>query len=506
MHKISDFLINLKNELLSPQKDKSKIRKIFFSLIFIFSVILLFVLRFTMLLKSSHPTGLDGYYYALQAKSLITNGTLENPDTEIGYYLCGLCSFFVKDAILGCKIWAAIASTLLSVSIFILVKTFSSEKRYIPFTAFVISAFCSPNLAYFEVNYINNLTGLFFFFFFASAFYYLIENFKSLKRKPLYIIITLLLFCGAAFSHLVSFAFAFIFICFVLLRKLKLKYQIIFSVSAVVLFIFIFITQAGRFKNVFSLGPVLPIFSPELKSILGLLMCKELSLYFILSYLSAIFYAIYKKRFDLFLLLPLIISFPLWKLDSVDMGYRMLLNGLPCAICFILIIFSKIAVKNTRGLYAFVLFIFIALSFKIKSNEVYNPKKDPPYEYYKKLVSKINLPDTSLLIAHLGLNHVYTYYCGLKDCLNYNCDFYVPNNEVWRLAYKVDAEYLKCFFGEYEDEELDRLIIQLDTNYVLIKEELWQRYLKYEDDEIVQAINNWYNPHEYRPSFIRKKD
>ena len=160
MNKISAFLINFKNELLSPQKDNSKIRKIFFSLIFVFSVVLLFVLRFTMLLKSSHPTGLDGYYYTLQAKSLIINGALENPDTEIGYYLCGLCSFFVKDAILGCKIWAAIASTLLSVSIFILVKTFSSEKRYIPFTAFVISAFCSPNLAYFEVNYINNLTGL----------------------------------------------------------------------------------------------------------------------------------------------------------------------------------------------------------------------------------------------------------------------------------------------------------------------------------------------------------
>ena len=83
MNKISDFFINLKNELLSPQKDKSKIRKIFFSLIFVFSVVLLFVLRFTMLLKSSHPTGLDGYYYALQAKSLITNGALENPDTEI---------------------------------------------------------------------------------------------------------------------------------------------------------------------------------------------------------------------------------------------------------------------------------------------------------------------------------------------------------------------------------------------------------------------------------------
>ena len=94
---------------------------------------------------------------------------------------------------------------------------------------------------------------------------------------------------------------------------------------------------------------------------------------------------------------------------------------------------------------------------------------------------------------------------GLKDCLNYYCDYEVPGNEVWRLAYGVNADYLKQFFGEYSDEELDKLIVQIDHNYVLIKEDLWLRYLSYEDDEIVEALQNWYNPHEYRPSFIRKK-
>ncbi|HIW36909.1 MAG TPA: hypothetical protein IAA30_08025, partial [Candidatus Treponema faecavium] len=46
-----------------------------------------FAVRFAMLRKTPEPAGLDGYYYALQAKSLIERGALENPDYQTGYYL-----------------------------------------------------------------------------------------------------------------------------------------------------------------------------------------------------------------------------------------------------------------------------------------------------------------------------------------------------------------------------------------------------------------------------------
>ena len=41
-------------------------------------------LRFFMLSSSEYPVGLDGYYYALQAKSLVMQGALENPSAETG--------------------------------------------------------------------------------------------------------------------------------------------------------------------------------------------------------------------------------------------------------------------------------------------------------------------------------------------------------------------------------------------------------------------------------------
>ena len=81
---------------------QQKIIKIINSKTFYISLIILctaviFTLRFTMLLKSNHPCGLDGYYYALQAKSLLVNHALENPDYKTGYYLCALTVTYKTD-------------------------------------------------------------------------------------------------------------------------------------------------------------------------------------------------------------------------------------------------------------------------------------------------------------------------------------------------------------------------------------------------------------------------
>ena len=77
-----------------------------------------FFVRFKMYSKSVHPTGLDGYYYALQAKSLMQNGVLENPDYEIGYYLCGLFGKVFGDAIIGVKVCDAVTSALTCAAVF----------------------------------------------------------------------------------------------------------------------------------------------------------------------------------------------------------------------------------------------------------------------------------------------------------------------------------------------------------------------------------------------------
>ena len=80
--------IMTKNETINSTENRNFYK---FSIIFVILYsFIIFGVRLMMLLKSDFPTGLDGFFYALQAKSLVVNGALENPDYEIGYFLCGL--------------------------------------------------------------------------------------------------------------------------------------------------------------------------------------------------------------------------------------------------------------------------------------------------------------------------------------------------------------------------------------------------------------------------------
>lgn len=476
--------------------------------VFVIAVVI-FAVRLYMLLKSNHPTGMDGYFYALQAKSLLVNGSLENPDHELGYFFCGFFSWLFNNPILGCKVWAALSSMLISVNIFILLKKVSKDKIIIPMAGLLISASC-VSLTLFNVNFINNQTGLVFFLSYCTALYSFINCKAGTKKQKigLFILSLILLFCSIL-CHLVSAAYAFIFTAVMVIKRFKLKNQIILTVIFLIAAILLFFNQLPRFNSVFALGPVLPLFSKTMTTLAGFPVCIEISSWFIFTWILAIVYSIKIKKFDFLILVIPVLFFPFWNLNILDMGYRMLLNGIPCAIVLDLYLLDKllsgycenIIYKNVFG----VIFV-INLVALFSTPKLYNPRKDPPFDYYKSVVEQIDLSDDSLLIAHLPINHVYTYYCNLRDGLNYEADFYVPEGKTWRLAYGTNADYLKQFFGEFEEEELDLLIKQLSQEYTLIREDLWQRYLKYEEDEIVESLMNFYNPHTLRPQFIRKSE
>lgn len=505
--------IMAKNETINSTENRSFFK---FSIIFVILYsFIIFGVRLMMLLKSDFPTGLDGFFYALQAKSLVVNGALENPDHEIGYFLCGLFAKIFNNVFLGVKIQAALSSTLISVLIFILLKIISQEKNIIPILGLLISS-VSVGITLFNINYINNQTGLVFFLSYCCTLIFFLKNRRFSNRQNIFLIIfivILLVLCGL--SHLVSAAYAFIFTAIILIRKLKIRNQIILLTLACLCAVLLFFNQLPRFQSVFSLTPVLPCFSPVLMNLAGKAMCIEMSVYFVLTWFLGLFFFINKhkdqnckKDFAFLLLIP-VMFFPFWKLDELDMGYRMLLNAIPVSIPFNLYIISKIfdfsKIKESKYV-TLVLFITIFTTGLFFTPKLYNPKKDPPWKYYKSVVEKIDLPDDSLLIAHLPINHVYTYYCNLRDGLNYEADFYVPEGKTWRLAYGTNASYLQQFFGEFEEEELNQLIMQLNGEYVLIREDLWQRYLKYEEDDIVDSLMNFYNPHTLRPEFIRKHE
>ena len=58
-------------------------KTVLWNFLLFFCTAFVFFVRWYMLNKSPEPTGLDGYYYALQAKSFMQYGILENPDYKM---------------------------------------------------------------------------------------------------------------------------------------------------------------------------------------------------------------------------------------------------------------------------------------------------------------------------------------------------------------------------------------------------------------------------------------
>ena len=485
-------------------------------------LVLTFKVRYQMYLKSNHPTGLDGYYYALQAKSFAETGKLENPDIETGYYLCGMFAKICGDPIKGVKLCDACTSVMTCFAVFLLMLA-ATKNVFFAFLGFLLTA-ASPSFTLMGINYINNQIGLMFLMLFVAALIFLNENYKSLKRfeKIFYTFGAVLLFVLSGLSHKVTFVYSVFVLGIFLLSKSKNLLKVlwkkkwmlvtaltVFAVCAVGGVMFVKL-HSPRFLNSFKLWNLSLSNHRMLESQLSRFGIVEIWLYYVTAWAGGIFFAITKKPNRLLALAIPVVFFLFWNPDS-DMGLRMIQNtvvvGIPVSVYLLWSLAeSKIPFKLQNGICAFLCLPVLYITFLTPA--LYEPRRDPPYEKYKRIVKDVELGDNSLLIAHLGLNHVYTYYKNLRDCLNWNCDFEVKDNDVWRLAYGADEGRVKMVLMNSEKfawPQIAEQVSEVSLDYILIKEELWQEYLLLEDKEIAETFNNWYNPHEARPEFIRKK-
>ena len=513
-------------------------------------------IRFFMLQKSPEPNGLDGYFYALQAKSLMETGHLENPGFQCGYYLCGICSVICRNPIAGVKIWSAFSSAGISLAIFLLIYSLTG-KIILSILGFFLAA-ASPTITLMGINYINNQTGVLFLILYAASLSKVSKIFScksyALSSKISFCTITFCLLILSILSHKLTLVFSiFLTLVFLLpiffriLKKYRALNFLVWTFGILILLaggffaLKFFRLHSPRFANAFSF-PTLPIFSRKSKGSSLALDAVEMSVYAPLLYLAAICVLIKKCPCRHLLILVPALYFPFWNLES-DMGQRLWMTavplGIPLCLFFLHTIFwgrdyrvkpdnDMVAdngmksdndmkfdddmksdddmVSGRWGRLGMSALAFLLLIATIFTPHVYDPKTDPPYAYYKKVVRDIDLQKDSLLIAHLGLNHVYTYEKDLKDCLNWLPNFDVAKEKLWRLSYGVSERRIREVLESCNEIPVTArdLIRGIDSNYVLLREDLWQEYLSHEESDIADALCNWYNPHEVRPDYIRK--
>jgi len=459
----------------------------------------LFAARLIMLFQSPWPNGLDGAYYAMEFRSFMERGHLENPDLSPIFRIGGLISLLTGDPVASVKLCSALLSAILTGAMFFFIAALRPEKPGSALLAAILTAL-SPSLSKMSVNYLNNLGGL--------GFGLLALSFTALylrKRRWAYLLPALLFLVLAILSHRVTAVYLFFIFIFYSLHIIWKKSSrtlrfcsLLCLIALPLLLIALKRDELARFGGSFSLTPLLPILSQVFRKQLPLAVALEMTVYFIISY-ALLIYSLIKNRSNLALhgLVPLFF-FPFWNLSVLDMGYRMLLSAIPAGIVFLTAIPVNVSIRKQA---VKKLLPWLALPFVFATVLVYNPRKDPPYKKYHEIVETVELDDDSLLISHLGLNHIYTYDKNFRDALNYVPDFPVPPEQLWRLAFGASYETLSAL---YPAESASGEIRKLPHNYILIKERLWQKYLTWEDEVQAETLRSWFNPHEARPEFIRQ--
>ena len=319
----------------------AKQEKVFSAVLLATAFTALFLARLFMLNQSLEPNGLDGYYYALQAKSLMETGRLENPSLQPGYYLCGLGGILTGDAIQGVKLWAALSAALTSLAIWKLLFVLT-KSNLLSLLGFIVCGL-SPSFATMSVNYINNQTGIFLLLCYAICIAFCIKKI-TWPRILIALIFLLLTMASHKITMVLSIAGSLgIFLWLLVSRKMtgrkppsrvKLLFAGVSVAFVAILGFHFFQLHSPRFFQSFSL-PQLPFQSPSFQRVIGKYASWEIAAHSVLLYLVGLFSFIVRIPGRALALLIPILYFPFWNLES-DMGQRMLLNGLPLGIPLVL--------------------------------------------------------------------------------------------------------------------------------------------------------------------------
>lgn len=483
------MVLNLKNKL-------SKLPWILGVILFFVS----FAIRFYIQLKTSYPSGWDGYYYIMQVQSWIEFGHLQSKDFSLIYPFYILISLFTNNYILGYKIGTAIVSGFLSVAIYgyMLSKTKSQEKS--SFIA-AITIF-SPSITFLLLQFPKNTFGMAFFIVFLIFFHH---------KK---ILPAILFFLLAFVTHRMVAGFSLIFVASYFLKR---KYFIWIVGASFVLVLLsqlpgiIHFSDFARFKNEFTLNMQFPIISffKLNSSKISLVWKFELIIYFIafcLLIIKQLYNLKQNKRIgnsELSLMVLILITiFPFFEFQNGSIGFRLFLT-FPILI---LIASSDILIYSKNVVY-YLLSVLLLLGSVFSINSYKAKYFDAPNELYEVVTEKISQAyspnEYPLIIAHKSLAEVIIFKTDF-DALNWAPPTDMDKNKIIRVVSNIE----RYQFNKYLSDNETNSIFQLTSNFTLIKETLWHKFMdevkNNKDLRLLTQIKDGNNPIVSKPYYLQK--
>jgi hypothetical protein len=461
-----------------------------------------FFIRWIALNQTAFGNGWDSYFYAVQIKSILTEGKMKSPEWVLFYPLLLAVNLFFSDPIVSVKIMGCLLAGSFSALVYFFALKFYKKEVALFFGAITLF---SPELTYFTAQWPKNLLGVDL----LLALLLAIANDKKILVIALVIMglfghrMTAVLGIGCTIFWFSSKYFS--------LRVLLGALIVLVAIVSITLIFpgVINLKDYQRVQNLISTRPQLaPVsfistFGSHRISSLWLMELVVTGLAGIILLVKELS-TVQKKKSNIGLMISLLMLtlwFPFFFWDVSGAAYRLFHVGvlmLPLILIFLLV---RIVEWNTT---IFTVLTFILCGLGLFGWKSYDPQKqDPPYALYQRIAEKtmgvIKGHEPELIIAHKSLAEFFTYQSGL-DAMPWIPDYVINENKLWRIAV---LPYPKMFYY-YTNQSP----IKLKANYYYLQENEWQKFLKnIRQNESADLVNDhltWLNPSYVRPVFLKK--
>ncbi len=478
---------------------------------------LTFIQHLWTFVQTPYVTGWDGYFYLIQAKAIIEEGSMHSSDSSLIYPLLVVLVQVFGDYILTFKVLTALIVSLI-VGVSYQLGAEISQKKEIGLLLAVWFVF-SPHLTYVAAQFPKNILG---FLFFLLTILILSRFLRAASRQNILLLIAIVIL--NYFGHRMTFVLNVGLVSSVLILKWvnwKLLVGILGILIALSFLQGLNWTDIERFDGAFTNEPHFSLWSfyKSFSSLNLLSLSWKLELLFSLVFLSFGIYTVLsqfnnllKKRISIskfnplslgLLLLSVGLLFPFFEWSLVGFSYRFVLIFILLAPVFL----AFLKMEWNGKLLQLISLLLIGVSFV--SMKSYNPPKhDPQYPKYAEATEQVLeiLPKDSmeLLIAHNALAEYFTFTTGI-DALPWQPEYPIDKNKLWRIATDIRRTHLAYYLSEKQQ----MLVHRISQRYYLIREDIWQillQQIQKEGDRVLyEELRTWRNPHQIRPQFLLKK-
>ncbi len=456
--------------------------------------LLAFAVRLQLFLSSDEPTGWDGYSYVVQVERLVTEGRLHWPDASWVTYFFGALHL-VLPSIVAVKVGACLLAAL------VVPAAWKFGQTIAPSHAWLLAcwAAASPTLTHLAGDFEKNLGVV------APLLVVLAwrrgSNLALLGAAVLVAALAHRLGAALLLASALGAAFG------ALLSKWSDRRVVLVAVGLAL----VFVGLSAMLPNLLHPADLDRLqrqltFSPGLPPPLPYFALRETSwpqrVELLLAWpaLALGVWRFVKRReqrvITAALMMPLMVCvFPLWRTDSLDLGYRLALMAPVFAMPLSLMGLPLSPTLSPAGERGMVVAVLLARTG-------FDPNATPPYSQWRALIDRIPWPLPTLLIAPQGLNFLYDHQTS-HESLAWSPEPEFDRSTIYRLAWNItDGEWSALGAG------LEPQPTRLSAEVLYVREDVWEQFLERArsdgDEALLARLADWRNPSKVRPRSLQR--